>query len=247
MPTAAGKKGSKKKMLKRKRLQSSSQSDGEPQQPVAKVGKKRGRKRKGTEEGNSTKSNKTTPLTVAPATATSHVKNSNLTATPPSESVSTSEPALKVAEISPFERVPTYKCQYCPKRTQSLERIERHLTAEHSKDKAGSEDESGYRVLTRDQVVDILTLQRQKRQSSSSLASKLATLGGAFQTDYVCFYCDDVGGSIYEVKSHFKEEHDPTNDKFKVKRSQAGKKVGKNILLLHAFSNGLEIYQALLW
>ena len=147
-------------------------------------------------------------------------------ATPPSENVSTSEPALKVAEISPFERVPTYKCQYCPKRTQSLERIERHLAAEHSKEGKGlSEDESGYRVLTRDQVVDILTLQRQKRQSSSSLASKLATLGGAFQTDYVCFYCDDVGGSIYEVKSHFKEEHDPTNDKFKVKRSQAGKKV----------------------
>ena len=136
--------------------------------------------------------------------------------------------------------MPTYKCQYCPKRTQSLERIERHLTAEHSKDKAGSEDgESGYRVLTRDQVVDILTLQRQKRQSSSSsLASKLATLGGAFQTDYVCFYCDDVGGSIYEVKSHFKEEHDPTNDKFKVKRSQAGKKVGKTIPLLHAVRNG---------
>ena len=235
LTAAGGKKGSKKKMLKRKRLQSSSQSDGEPQQPVAKVGKKRGRKRKGTqEEGNPTKTSNTTPLTeTAAALATSHVKNSNSTATLPSESVSTSEPALKVAEISPFERVPTYKCQYCPKRTQSLERIERHLAAEHSKDKAGSEgEESGYRVLTRDQVVDILTLQRQKRQSSSSsLATKLATLGGAFQTDYVCFYCDDVGGSIYEVKSHFKEEHDPTNDKFKVKRSQAGKKVTLSFLL----------------
>ena len=126
LTAAGGKKGSKKKMLKRKRLQSSSQSDGEP---VAKVGKKRGRKRKGTqEEGSSTpKANKTNPLTET--AATSHVKNSNSTATPPSE---TSEPALKVAEISPFERVPTYKCQYCPKRTQSLERIERHLAAEHS-------------------------------------------------------------------------------------------------------------------
>ena len=99
-----------------------------------------------------------------------------------------------------------------------MERIERHLKGEHSS------NESEYRVLSRDQVVDMLTLQK-TASASATAGSQGSVMPGIFQTDYVCFYCDDVSGSIYEVKAHFKEEHDAANDKFKVKRMQAGKKV----------------------
>ena len=105
-----------------------------------------------------------------------------------------------------------------------------HLKAEHS---CG---ESEYRVLSRDQVVDMLTLQKTAAVPSSS--SSQPGLQGSFQTDYVCFYCDDVVGSIYEVKAHFGDEHDPANDKFKVKRSQAGGKKVRNYVLLCSGSCG---------
>ena len=89
-------------------------------------------------------------------------------------------------EISPFEAVPTYKCGFCSKRTNSLEKIETHLKVEHGKDL----QESNYKILTRDQVVDMLTL---------NLAST------ASEGCYLCYYCDyDVIGSIYDIQSHFR-------------------------------------------
>lgn len=114
-------------------------------------------------------------------------------------------PPPNVMEISPFEAVPTYKCQYCSKRSNTLERIERHLKAEHT---SRSEDELGYKVLTRDQVVDILTL-------------TLVTNNSNCNSDFICFYCEDVVGTIYDLKSHFAAEHKAT-DTFRVKRVQDG-------------------------
>merc|ERR1719295_1610955 len=75
----------------------------------------------------------------------------------------------------------------------------------------------------------MLTLQK-TASASASAGSQGSVMQGIFQNDYVCFYCDDVSGSIYEVKAHFKEEHDAANDKFKVKRMQAGKKVTSGLL-----------------
>jgi len=45
--------------------------------------------------------------------------------------------------------VRTYKCEFCSKRCQDLERMERHLREEHpNKD----QKEAGFKILTRDQV-----------------------------------------------------------------------------------------------
>ena len=115
------------------------------------------------------------------------------------------EKPLNVMEISPFERVPTYKCQYCSKRSNILEKMDTHLKVDHANIKL-SEENQGYKILTRDQVVDMLTL---------NLASRTG--------DFICYFCDDVVGSINEVKTHFEAEHDK-NDTFKVKRAQDGKK-----------------------
>ena len=117
----------------------------------------------------------------------------------------TAEKPLNVMEISPFERVPTYKCQYCSKRSNILEKMDTHLKVDHANIKL-SEENQGYKILTRDQVVDMLTL---------NLASRTG--------DFICYFCDDVVGSINEVKTHFEAEHDK-NDTFKVKRAQDGKK-----------------------
>ncbi len=65
-----------------------------------------------------------------------------------------SKDLFKVHEISPFEHVLTYKCQFCSKRSQYPEKIERHLKEEHSA--RSVEDENifgaGFKTLTRDQV-----------------------------------------------------------------------------------------------
>ena len=37
----------------------------------------------------------------------------------------------RVMEISPFESTPTFKCVFCPKRSQRRERMERHVAQEH--------------------------------------------------------------------------------------------------------------------
>ena len=117
----------------------------------------------------------------------------------------TAEKPLNVMEISPFERVPTYKCQYCSKRSNILEKMDTHLKVDHANIKL-SEENQGYKILTRDQVVDMLTL---------NLASRTG--------DFICYFCDDVVGGINDIKTHFEAEHDK-NDTFKVKRAQDGKK-----------------------
>ncbi len=109
---------------------------------------------------------------------------------------------MKPQEISPFEHVPTFKCQYCSKRSQNQERIERHLKSEHPNQTAL------YKTMTRDQVVDLLTLVLVSPNS---------------ENDFICFYCDDVVGSIFDIKAHFGGEHD--QEVFKVKRvAEVGKK-----------------------
>ena len=122
------------------------------------------------------------------------------------------EKPLNVMEISPFEQVPTYKCQYCSKRTNILERVEIHMKIEHPNK---SPDDIGYKTLTRDQVVDLLTL---------NLTSK--TSEGA---QFICYFCEDVVGNIYELKTHFANEHNQgaitdNDNAFKVKRVIDSKK-----------------------
>ena len=149
---------------------------------------------------------------------------------------------IAIQEISHFEQTPTYRCQYCPKRTQNLERIERHLKSEHperslpssglnqehedTKEKTTNPTEHypGYRILSRDQVVDMLTLRTPAPASFSDTASQLSSASpfynASLQSDYICFYCDDVVGTIYELKAHFVAEHEDngTHDRLKVKK-----------------------------
>ena len=105
-----------------------------------------------------------------------------------------SEKPLSVMEISPFERVPTYKCQYCSKRSNILEKLETHLKVDHP----NAAQDPGYKIMTRDQVVDMLTL-------------NLASNAG----DFICYFCDEVVGTIHDVKAHALAEHDKD---FKVKQ-----------------------------
>ena len=133
-------------------------------------------------------------------------------------------------EISPFEQVPTYKCQYCSKRTNILEKMDTHLKIEHANKNttnpetgtgttsAGSSDiVSGFKKLTRDQVVDMLTL-------------NLTSTNSEGVAQFICYYCEDVVGSIHDLKTHFTNEHmdkiqavaDPNS--FKVKRITESKK-----------------------
>ena len=120
------------------------------------------------------------------------------------------EKPLNVMEISPFEQVSTYKCQYCSKRSNILEKLEIHLKVDHSNKNS---EEQGYKILTRDQVVDLLTL------------NLTSTTGEGAQ--FICYYCEDVVGTIHELKTHFTNEHtENQNDvnAFKVKRVTDAKK-----------------------
>ena len=53
----------------------------------------------------------------------------------------------RVMEISPFESTPTFKCVFCPKRSQQRERMERHVAQEHP----GRDEQPGYKQMSRDQ------------------------------------------------------------------------------------------------
>ena len=55
----------------------------------------------------------------------------------------------RVMEISPFESAPTFKCVFCPKRSQRRERMERHVAQEHPGREA--EQQPGYKQMSRDQ------------------------------------------------------------------------------------------------
>ena len=74
----------------------------------------------------------------------------------------------KEVSQSPFESVRSFMCGYCPKRSQSLERIRRHLGDRHP----GLEAE--WQQLSRDQVVAIITSDQ---------------YAGSADCEYKCFYC----------------------------------------------------------
>ena len=114
-----------------------------------------------------------------------------------------------ILEISPFERNLTYKCSSCSKRTNCLEKMETHIKIEHpnriivlDSDNPGSKpDNAGYKTMTRDQVIDMITL-------NANSSNK----GG-----FICYFCEDVVGNIEDIKNHFTVEHD-ASEAFKVKR-----------------------------
>jgi hypothetical protein len=114
-----------------------------------------------------------------------------------------------ILEISPFERNLTYKCSSCSKRTNCLEKMETHIKLEHpnriivlDSDNPGSKpDNAGYKTMTRDQVIDMITL-------NANSSNK----GG-----FICYFCEDVVGNIEDIKNHFTVEHD-ASEAFKVKR-----------------------------
>ena len=59
----------------------------------------------------------------------------------------------RIMEISPFEATPTFKCGFCPKRSQNRERMERHVAQEHPRrqEGEGQEQPAGYKQMSRDQ------------------------------------------------------------------------------------------------
>ena len=81
---------------------------------------------------------------------------------------------FSIQEISPFENTKTFKCQFCSKRSQYQEKIERHLAEDHPN---RDQNEPGFKVLTRDQVVDLVT------NSSSSRDGQLTN-------QFACYYCE---------------------------------------------------------
>ncbi len=114
----------------------------------------------------------------------------------------------RIMEISPFEVALTYKCLSCPKRSQNLDKLRRHVESEHpEKGSLLPDDNSSYKVMTRDQVVDMLTLKQER----------------ACGSDLQCFYCDDVVGGIHDLKAHFTASH--RGDTLKVKSTQGVKGV----------------------
>ena len=75
---------------------------------------------------------------------------------------------VKPLEVSPFESIKTFMCSFCPKRSQNLERLRRHLKDQHP------DREPELQELSRDQVVAIITSDQYK---------------GEGVNEYKCFYC----------------------------------------------------------
>jgi len=101
------------------------------------------------------------------------------------------------SENSPFENIKTFMCTYCPKRSQCLEKIQRHLQTAHPKEAVE------YRELTRDQVVAIITRDQ--------------TNYGSGNLEYKCFYCEYVG-DIMVLQKHSHASH--LNQTFRVIKCQ---------------------------
>ena len=166
------------------------------------------------------------------STETAFKRSASLTSSSGSAAAGVEKP-LNVMEISPFEQVPTYKCQYCSKRTNILEKMETHLKIEHANrnttsnnpESGNGSEVAGYKKLTRDQVVDMLTL-------------NLTATNSEGVAQFICYYCEDVVGSIHDLKTHFTNEHFTENknnqaattgsgsdaNAFKVKRVTESKK-----------------------
>ena len=102
-----------------------------------------------------------------------------------------------------------------------LEKMETHMKLEHpnrviilDSDNPGSKDNAGYKTMTRDQVIDMITL-------NANLSNK----GG-----FICYFCEDVVGNIEDIKNHFTVEHD-ASEAFKVKRVK--------VIFMRKFKNGI--------
>ena len=151
------------------------------------------------------------------STETAFKRSASLTSSSGSAAAAGVEKPLNVMEISPFEQVPTYKCQYCSKRTNILEKMETHLKIEHAnKNTTSNNPESGngseiagYKKLTRDQVVDMLTL-------------NLTATNSEGVAQFICYYCEDVVGSIHDLKTHFTNEHFTENKNNQAATSGSG-------------------------
>eukprot|EP00090_Calanus_glacialis_P018800 TRINITY_DN29123_c0_g1_i1.p1 TRINITY_DN29123_c0_g1~~TRINITY_DN29123_c0_g1_i1.p1 ORF type:complete len:3087 (-),score=783.11 TRINITY_DN29123_c0_g1_i1:152-8311(-) len=94
-------------------------------------------------------------------------------------------PVLMPIENSPFESHKTYMCVYCPRRSQNLERIQRHHGKHHST------HPFEFQELTRDQVVNLITSDQSH---------------GTTDSDFKCFYCQHIGG-ITKLKEHNESAH----------------------------------------
>ena len=162
------------------------------------TGKKTGKKRK---IDASDKNDAMENVTTASISAT--VTNLEPTIMKQTEQHVIPEKPLNIMEISPFENKLTYKCQSCSKRTNDLDKIETHLKLEHP---TRVLDNAGYKIMTRDQIIDMLTM----------------NLTSTNEGGFICYFCEDVVGNIHEIKNHFAAEHG--SEIFKVKRVQDGKK-----------------------
>ncbi len=164
------------------------ESEDPAESPQAKKGKKKSVKRKSTTAAGGSRTKEIKMEAFDHSKEKLEIVDQTLDAS--KEKLGTSKTKL---EISPFESTPTYKCSCCPKRSQSEERILRHLMEEHS-----LSSPSDYKVLTRDQVVDLIT-------------GVAATVD-----DFQCFFCDDVVGDILFLQAHFTSTH--AGETFKVLR-----------------------------
>ena len=103
---------------------------------------------------------------------------------------------VKPLEVSPFESIKTFMCSFCPKRSQNVDKIRRHLTEHHP------DQEAEFHELSRDQAVAIITSDQYKGQGVN---------------EYKCFYCQEVG-SITSLYEHTETSH--TSAKFRVVKFQ---------------------------
>merc|ERR1740123_1091656 len=103
---------------------------------------------------------------------------------------------VKPLEVSPYESIKTFMCSFCPKRSQNVERIRRHMTEHHP------DQEPEFHELSRDQAVAIITSDQYKGQGVN---------------EYKCFYCQEVG-SISSLYEHTMSAH--PGAKFRVVKFQ---------------------------
>ena len=103
---------------------------------------------------------------------------------------------VRPLEVSPFESIKTFMCSFCPKRSQNVEKIRRHMSEHHP------DQEAEFHELSRDQAVAIITSDQYKGQGVN---------------EYKCFYCQEVG-SITSLYEHTKATH--PGAKFRVVKFQ---------------------------
>jgi len=109
---------------------------------------------------------------------------------------------IKPLEMSPFESCRSYKCGYCPKRSQNLDAINRHHQEIHMK------HPFEYLELSRDQVVNMITNDQ---------------VHGGSSLEYKCFYCHELG-DIIKLKTHTESVH--LGQALKVTKFQNSKTTG---------------------